>query len=212
MSADNRKTVALMGVGLLALLWYSTAKAAMPTPTTPAAPPAPPRDEAAYKAGFLDGGADAALSMNKAAQSLGVAVVAETPKLVADMKGADKGQGYQDGFVLSVKNYAPAGFEIEGTSDDLFGGKAKVIRKKVTTYESGRYDGENDAVDSLASFDPETGAPARIERFRADMAGTAAEKGYKDGYMAVLADNKPPFVLYGELLSGKGVIRLPESA
>lgn len=213
MAQDKTTPIVILG-GLAALFWYSRSKAA---PMEPAKQPVKepvkePRDEAAYNAGFVDGGADAALSMNEADRNLGTATIAKTPKIALSPKGTDRGDGYQDGFVKSVKNYAAAGFRIEGTSDDLFSGNAKVVRDKVTSYDSGRYDGENDAVDALSDFDPEKATPAWTNRFREDMKGTPAEKGYRDGYAAVLADNKPPFQLVGDLLSGSAEIKLPASA
>jgi hypothetical protein len=218
--AADRTLPLLLGGGLLAYLFLSRKSAAAPSePVAPASappkdapPPAKVRDEAAYKAGFENGGIDAAASMNEAYRNIGSPTVASSKNLGMATKGTDLGDGYQDGFVKAVKVYADAGFRIEGTADDLFAGKARVVRDKITTDASGRYDGENDAVDSVSNFDPAAGStPALINNFRPDMRSTPAEKGYRDGYAAVLADNKPPFQLVGDLLSGSAEIKLPAS-
>lgn len=212
MAADRTLPI-LLGGGLIAYLLWNRKSAAAPVSAPPvSAPPkqdVPPkvRDEAAYKAGFENGGTDAAESMNEANRNIGSLVVASIKNLGPATKGSDRGDGYQDAFVKTVKVYAGAGFRIEGTADDLFAGKAKVIRDKVTTYDSGRYDGENDAVDAMASFDPSKGStPALINNFRPDMKGTPAEKGYVEGYADVLSKESPPLKVEGDLLEGKGVI------
>lgn len=231
MAADRTLPV-LLGGGLLAYFLLRPKKAAAseqsvaPTDTTPTTPvvtppnvapppivtpPTPKVDEAAYRAGFEQGGVDGAFSIGAAQKNIGTAVAAVTSIKPAD-KGTDKGSGYQDGFVKSIKAYAPFGFRIIGTSDDLFSGSAKVIRDKLQTYDSGRFDGESDAVDALASFDFDTGkGAALIPSFRADMAKTEAERGYKEGYADVLVKNDPPLGIVGDLVSGTATLRIAKA-